>query len=128
MEIIVKHEFTMSPELASFFSRILAPMHTETPAPAKAAKKEVKQVAEPIEETVQPIETSVPGPVKPTIPDITVEQLRAVVSQKASAGSPEESKKKRTELKNLLSTFGAENVTTLDKSKYGEFLTAVKAL
>ena len=118
----------MSPELASFFSRILAPMHTETPAPAKAAKKEVKQVAEPIEETVQPIETSVPGPVKPTIPDITVEQLRAVVSQKASAGSPEESKKKRTELKNLLSTFGAENVTTLDKSKYGEFLTAVKAL
>ena len=121
MEIIVKHEFTMSPELASFFSRILAPMHTETPAPAKAAKKEVKQVAEPIEETVQPIETSVPGPVKPTIPDITVEQLRAAVSQKASAG-------KRTELKNLLSTFGAENVTTLDKSKYGEFLTAVKAL
>lgn len=128
MEITVKHEFTMSPELASFFSRILAPMHTETPAPVKAAKKEVKQVAEPIEETVQPIETSVPGPVKPTIPDITVEQLRAVVSQKASAGSPEESKKKRTELKNLLSTFGAENVTSLDKDNYADFLNQVKAL
>jgi F0F1-type ATP synthase membrane subunit b/b' len=131
MEIIVKHEFTMSPELASFFSRILAPMHTETPAPAKAAKKEVKQVAEPIEETVQavePVKEEAKETVKVTASDITVEQLRAVVSQKASAGSPEVSKKKREELKKLLSTFGAENVTTLDKSKYGEFLTAVKAL
>lgn len=119
MEITVKHEFTMSPELEAFFSRVMAPMLAEpTAAPAKT-KREVK-AAEPIAVVEETLKEEV-KPTATTTTDITVEQLRAVVSEKANAG-------KRTEIKQLLTAFGAENVTSLDKSLYAEFLTKVTAI
>ena len=117
MEITVKHEFTMSPELASFFSRIMAPIHTDMTTPAKKAPaKDVKPVEEvkAIEEVAEPVvatETS----------SVSLEMVRAAVSAKATAG-------KREEVKSLLTSFGAANVTTLESVKYAEFLTAVNAL
>ncbi len=126
MEIIVKHEFTMSPELETFFSRVMAPLLEKATADLPASLKQIARLnaiedLQDLEKAIAPKKEETKETAKVTASDITVEQLRAAVSQKASAG-------KRTELKNLLSTFGAENVTTLDKSKYGEFLTAVKAL
>lgn len=116
MEITVKHEFTMSPELASFFSRIMAPIHTEMTTPVKKAPaKEVKQVAE-----VKAIE-EVAEPVMETSTTVSLEMVRAAVSEKANAG-------KRDALKELLTSFGSKNVTELDKAKYAEFLNQVNAL
>lgn len=131
MEITVRHEITFNPEIVAMLQGLFSGKAvSETPAPAKV-KREVKPVAEPIAEAVQAVEPDkeeVKEPVKAVATDVTVEQLRAVVSEKASAGTPEESKKMRAVLKNLLSTFGAENVTSLGKDKYAEFLNRVKAL
>jgi hypothetical protein len=125
MEIIVKHEFTMSPELASFFSRVMAPMiekaTVDMPAPLKQmVRLNAIEDLQDLEKAIAPKKEEVKQTTATTA-DIAVEQLRAVVSEKATAG-------KRTEIKQLLTAFGAENVTSLDKSLYAEFLTKVKDL
>lgn len=126
MEIIVKHEFTMSPELETFFSRVMAPLLEKATADLPASLKQIARLnaiedLQDLEKAIAPKKEETKETAKVTASDITVEQLRAAVSQKASAG-------KRTELKNLLSTFGAENVTSLDKDNYADFLNQVKAL
>jgi len=126
MEITVKHEFTMSPELETFFSRVMAPLLEKATADLPASLKQIARLnaiedLQDLEKAIAPKKEETKETAKVTASDITVEQLRAAVSQKASAG-------KRTELKNLLSTFGAENVTSLDKDNYADFLNQVKAL
>lgn len=71
---------------------------------------------------------AIPAPVTAEAPvaeaqsaEVSLEQVRAAVQEKAQSG-------KRDKVKSLLSEFGAENVTKLDKAKYAEFLTALKAL
>lgn len=118
MEIIVKHEITMSPELASYFQKLLVPgSELDTPleriARINKVEDEMKSDAD-IPAVPEPV-------VKTTATDITVEQLRAAVSQKATAG-------KRAEIKALLTSFGAENVTSLDKDNYADFLNQVNSL
>ncbi len=125
MEITVKHEFTMSPELEAFFSRVMAPMleksTADLPAPLKQmALLEAVEDLKDLEKAIAPKKEEV-KPTTATTTDITVEQLRAVVSEKATAG-------KRTEIKHLLTALGAENVTSLDKDNYADFLNQVKAL
>lgn len=137
MEITVKHEFTMSPELASFFSRIMAPMHTETTSTttvndrqkaiafSRASDKNEFLNDEVKAEQKLTIETSVPATetVKETTTSVSLEMVRAAVSEKANAKPGN-----RDKLKQLLTSFDAKNVTELDKAKYAEFLTAVNAL
>jgi predicted pyridoxine 5'-phosphate oxidase superfamily flavin-nucleotide-binding protein len=127
MEITVKHEFTMSPELEAFFSRVMAPMleksTADLPAPLKQmALLEAVEDLKDLEKAIAPKKEEV-KPTTATTTDITVEQLRAVVSEKASAKTDN-----RAKIKQLLTELGAENVTSLDKAKYSEFLTAVNAL
>lgn len=122
MEITVKHEFTMSPELETFFSRVMAPLLEKATADLPASLKQIARLnaiedLQDLEKAIAPKKEEV----KATTSDITVEQLRAAVSQKATAG-------KRAEIKALLTSFGAENVTSLDKDNYADFLNQVKAL
>lgn len=88
-----------------------APRATATAAPAeKAAEKEV-----PAEETKP--QKPAPAPAH----GITVEELRAKVQETAMSG-------KRAEVKDLLTEFGAANVSALETDKYDEFLTRLKSL
>jgi len=126
MEITVKHEFTMSPELETFFSRVMAPLLEKATADLPASLKQIARLnaiedLQDLEKAIAPKKEETKETAKVTASDITVEQLRAAVSQKATAG-------KRAEIKALLTSFGAENVTSLDKDNYADFLNQVKAL
>ncbi|GAB1462201.1 hypothetical protein [Pedobacter sp.] len=91
---------------------------TETP------KKETAVKAIPLQKAVDEVTaTETPKEEKKatTASKVSIEQLRAAVQLKAQAG-------KRTELKELLTEFGTENVTSLEKDKYVDFLERVNAL
>lgn len=88
-----------------------APKATPTPAPAE----EMPEKEVPSEETKPQKPTPAPAH------GITVEELRAKVQETAMSG-------KRAEVKDLLTEFGAANVSALETDKYDEFLTRLKAL
>lgn len=62
-----------------------------------------------------------PQPEAETPASVTVAAIRELVQEKAAA-------KKTAEVKSLLAEFGAANVSTLDKGKYVEFYTKLKAI
>lgn len=90
-----------------------APEDVETStAPAKAPAKAKKIVREPEKEKADKPATKEA--------DVTINDIRSLVSQKAATH--------RQELKAKLTELGAKNVTTLDKAKYVEFAEYLKAL
>lgn len=115
MNITVKHEITLSPELAAFFSGLLAPTQPIT-APVK------KTVVPKEEKTVEllPIETTIATTAN-TETEITLEQLRAKVAEKSKAGKKEDCKK-------LLSAYGVSSVGALPAEHYADFLSKINAL
>lgn len=120
MNIHITHTVTLAPEVLTLLQGFLgkasqskppiAPMGSTPPKKGEATPVpdagEVKQEA-----TATVSKTS----------DFTLEQVREVVQKKAIGG-------KREEVKAILTTFGAENVTGLAKEKYAEFLEKVNAL
>lgn len=80
----------------------------------------------PNEQTVLPaVKPTGPAPAAPTVKeeksDITVEELRALVAQKAKSG-------KRDAIKTLLTSYEAESVSTLAAKDYIDFKTKLEAL
>lgn len=121
MEITVKHEITFSPVLETFLTSLLTPK-TAVESVKKTPVKEITKAAEVKAEAVVPVTEKIEEvKAEPKRSDITVEQLRAVASEKAKAG-------KREDLKAVLTDFGAENITTLAVEKYADFLNAINAL
>lgn len=124
MNIQITHTVTLAPEVLTLLQSFLGKAQpssaqaptpkAETPTPApKAEAKAPAKVEEPKAET--------PTPTTAKANDITLEQVRDAVQKKALAG-------KRVEVKAILTSFGAENVTGLEKEKYAEFLEQVNAL
>ena len=74
--------------------------------------------SEPEPETVQQPEASPDTPVKP---NITFEQVRAMLADKNSSG-------KKDEVRALLQQFGAERLSALDPDKYPDLLKAARKL
>jgi hypothetical protein len=71
---------------------------------------------EPVPESIaEPVVTVNGGPA------ITLESVRSLVQAKSKSG-------KRDGIKALLTEFGVERVTSLEKSQYSEFLTKLEAL
>ena len=95
-----------------------APQADPKPTPPKRAPKATPAPAEAEAEKEVPTEETKPQ--KP-VSVITVEELRAKVQEVAMSG-------KRAEVKDLLTEFGAANVSALDPDKYDEFLVKLKAL
>ena len=84
----------------------------------------VEPVAPPAEPVAPPVETPVieaPVVKKEEPSNITVEDLRAIVRDKAQAG-------KREPLKALLAEFDATSVTTLKEEQYSAFKAKAEAL
>ena len=54
-------------------------------------------------------------------PEITLEEIRAMLAEKAESG-------KRTEAKELLTKFGASKLPALDVARYAEFVAELKNL
>lgn len=133
MEITVKHEFTMSPELESFFKKLYGAVqlpvseHEKAVAYSKAPDKnkfldeEIKAEQKLTVEMSAPFMSNETTTATSSKSSVSLEMVRAAVSEKANAG-------KRNELKELLTSFGSKNVTELDKAKYAEFLNQVNAL
>jgi hypothetical protein len=122
MNIEITHTITLAPEVLTLLQAFLGKAQ-QTHAPvAKGStpspKAEEKGVAK-IEEPKVKAETPAPAATKET--NITLEQVRDVVQKKALAG-------KRVEVKTILTSFGAENVTGLEKEKYADFLEKVNEL
>lgn len=92
-----------------------APKATPAPAPVPAPAEEMTEKEVPSEEAKP--QKPAPAPTH----GITVEELRAKVQEVAMSG-------KRMEVKDLLTEFGAANVSALEADKYDEFLTRLKAL
>ena len=114
MKIEITHTITLAPEVLTLLQGFLGKAQTPTAAPLGSTvspKAETKAVAK----AQDPKEAS---PVKETI---TLERVREVVQTKAVAG-------KRTEVKAILTAFGAENVTGLSQEKYAEFIEKVNDL
>lgn len=114
---ITIEEVAYTPELLAFLQSIgQTPVKADqiAPAPVKSIAKTVPPVATT---ATADAATSTSNEVKP----ITVESLRELVTEKVG-------KNKRTEVKALLTKFGAENVSKLDKAKYAEFNEELNAL
>lgn len=56
-----------------------------------------------------------------TVPEVTIEEVRAVLAEVSQAGGT-------SKVKELLTKFGAAKLSAVDPSKYGELLEAAKAL
>lgn len=85
------------------------------PAPIAPTKPEATKKAESKKE-VAAKEPDVLAETKP----VNLEEVRAAVAEKAPT--------KRVEIKALLTKFGADKVTNLDKAKYDDFLSEIKSL
>lgn len=130
MEFTVKVEINAAPELLNAITGIADALTGQTGAPkqqasAKVKSKEAKIVKqEPVQEQKTEQQETVQAPSTESTtdePTITIEQVRAAVKGKATAG-------KRDEVKKLLGEFGVPNVTSLEKSQFGEFFEKVEAL
>lgn len=118
MKITVTH--TLAPEIITLLQGLIK---TETPtaimpkdAKLEVIEKQILKEEKPVVATTETAQTTTSN----TASDVTLEQVRAAVTDKA--------KTKRTEIKDLLTEFGSKNVTELDKEKYAEFLNKVNAL
>jgi hypothetical protein len=87
-----------------------------SPAEKKTKVEKIKP-AEEAKETPAPAAASTSTSSEP----VTIEKVRAAVQEKAQAG-------KRDAVKKLLSEFGADKVTSLQKEQYSDFLAKVEAL
>lgn len=98
------------------------PQADPKPTPPKRAPKATPAPAEAETEKEAPAEETKPQkPAPAPAHGITVEELRAKVQETAMSG-------KRAEVKDLLTEFGAANVSALETDKYDEFLTRLKTL
>ncbi len=113
---ITIEEVAYTPELLAFLQSI-----GQTPVKAdQIAAAPVKSIAKttaPVATTATTETATTSNEVKP----ITVESLRELVTEKVG-------KNKRSEVKELLAKFGAENVSKLDKAKYADFNKELNAL
>lgn len=95
-----------------------APAKTEKPKAAKeAAAAEVQKAAKEIETSLNAAIESVTKTAEP----VTIEQVRAAVSEKVKAGHKEAVKK-------ILEDAGAASVSTLDAKHYTEVFNQINAL
>lgn len=101
-----------SPQDFANLSQILASFGS-----VRSAEPVLKSAGETHAEEAPKVETKAPQKAE----KISVEQVRSAVQEKAKEG-------KRQEIKDLLTDFGAENVTALSADKYAEFLTKLNAL
>lgn len=102
---------------------ISAPETTQTSKKAVEKSQEVTEAERSANETTRVAETTTAAVTETTASTtkLTVEQVRAATSAKAKAG-------KRPEVKELLSKYGADSVTTMDASNYEAFYAELEAL
>ncbi|MEI8142863.1 MAG: hypothetical protein WCG90_08355 [Chitinophagia bacterium] len=113
---ITIEEVAYTPELLAFLQSIgQTPVKADDITPAHV--KEITKAAPVVATTA----TTASSPVVKDDKPITVESLRELVTEKVG-------KNKRSEVKALLTRFGAENVSKLDKAKYAEFNEELNAL
>ncbi|MBS1776004.1 MAG: hypothetical protein JSS64_06955 [Bacteroidetes bacterium] len=112
IEVNSPQDFANLSQILASFSGVI---ETPTPKPEKSAT--------PAKETTTeaPKEAIAKEPPAKTSTKISVEQVRSSVQAKAKEG-------KREEIKNLLTEFGAENVTALKEEHYNDFLTKLNGL
>lgn len=117
---ITIEEVAYTPELLAFLQSI-----GQTPVKAdQIASAPVKPIANalsPIATTATAEGIATSATTSKEVKPITVESLRELVTEKVG-------KNKRSEVKALLTKFGAENVSKLDKAKYAEFNEELNAL
>lgn len=94
-----------------------APTPALAPKPAPAPKPQPKPVPAP---KPAPAPTSAPAPEPAVDPDVTIEDVRAALSEKVNSH--------RDEIKAKLTELGAVSVTRLDPSKYQEMYDFCKSL
>lgn len=98
-----------------------APEPTEAPEPAKTAPTRSRAKAKPEEPKEEPAQTEPTPEPEAGEAEVSIEEVRAVVHTKATAG-------KRDEVKALLQSFGVQRVTDLEPEKWGAFMYKVNAL
>jgi hypothetical protein len=129
MNITVTH--TLAPEIIELLKnfgnpteKIASPEIVKEATPVKEikAKKVAKTETEESKdtETEKQAETKSAGTEKPA-EQVTFENIRLAVQQKAQGG-------KRDEVKKLLTEFGVEKVSALEKDQYADFYTKVNKL
>ncbi len=125
MNITINHQITFSTEVAEFLSTLFAQQKPIAAVPVKAEKEKV--VAEKAQKEIVGTITATavveePKTQKAVVKsDITVEQVRARVSEVTKAGKKEEAKA-------LLNTYGAGSVTALSEEHYVDFLAKLNEL
>lgn len=92
----------------------------ETEAVHNAAEA-VAQAADAVAQAAEAVAQTIEATQKAGSNTITVEDLRAIVRDKAQAG-------KREQIKAILTGMDSTSVTTLKEEQYADFLTKVKAL
>lgn len=102
---------------------INAPETTQTSKKAVEKSQEAAEAERSARETTQVAETTTATVTETTASTtkLTVEQVRAATSAKAKAG-------KRAEVKELLSKYDADSVTTMNASDYEAFYAELEAL
>lgn len=102
---------------------ISAPETTQTTKKAVEKSQEVTEAERSANETTRVAETTTAAVTETTASTtkLTVEQVRAATSAKAKAG-------KRAEVKELLSKYDADSVTTMNASDYEAFYAELEAL
>lgn len=102
---------------------INAPETTQTSKKAVEKSQEAAEAERSTHETTRVVETTTAEVTETTASTtkLTVEQVRAATSAKAKAG-------KRAEVKELLSKYDADSVTTMNASDYEAFYAELEAL
>lgn len=108
---------TIEADSLSEIARYITGTHEE---PAKSEKKTTPAKKEVVQEPVAAEPFADKKAEKQETKKISLEDVRAAVAEKAVT--------KRTEIKALLTEFGADKVTNLDKEKYVDFLAALQKL
>lgn len=89
-------------------------------APVKKEKVSKKVLPVPGPE-VKPETVTPPEPEPEISAEITIEDIRAAANKVAESG-------KRKEVKDLITSFGAKNLSALDKQYFGDFMLKLKTL
>lgn len=93
-------------------------------SPAATPTEQLPPIAEPAAPVSEPAPTVHREPkcvAAPAAPNVTLEQLRAVIGEKSKAG-------KKKEVKAIILSLGTDSATNMDPAKYGEAFVKISAL
>lgn len=90
-------------------------------SPAATPTEQLPPIAEPTAPVSEPTPAVHQEPERVAAPNVTLEQLRAVIGEKSKAG-------KKKDVKAIILSLGTDSATNMDPANYGEAFVKISAL